>query len=113
MYVDLKTPSNGPCVIVGSPFTFILLKKAKMKADYLQNQSQSIEHMASTMEMDSKYCHVLFQAQIQIIVDKANKIKINNLKVTEDFGLYVRRSSKKRLMRFSTCRTRDLHPTHG
>jgi len=75
MYVDLKTPSHEPCVIVDSPFTFILLKKAKMKVDYLQNQSQSIEHMASTMEMDSKYCHVLFQAQIQIMLTRQTKFK--------------------------------------
>jgi hypothetical protein len=37
MYVDLKTPSYGPCVALISPFTSIMLEKVRMKMDYLQN----------------------------------------------------------------------------
>ncbi len=37
MYVDLKTPSYGPCVALIPPFTSIMLEKVRMKMDYLQN----------------------------------------------------------------------------
>jgi hypothetical protein len=43
IYVDLKIPSHGPCVALAPWFTSIILEKSKMKVDYLQNQSQSIE----------------------------------------------------------------------
>jgi hypothetical protein len=46
--------------------------------NYLQNQSWSIEQMASTMEMDLEQHLTLMQTQMHISVGKVNKIKINN-----------------------------------
>jgi hypothetical protein len=41
------------------------------------------------MEVDSKQHHVLLQSQMQIIVGKTNKVKINNLKIVRDLENYM------------------------
>jgi hypothetical protein len=51
-YVDLEAPSHGCSVTLSLPSTSTLIEKVKTKVNYLQNQSLSIEMMASTMELD-------------------------------------------------------------
>jgi hypothetical protein len=51
--MDLDLPSHGLNVSCGPTSTSMPLAKSRTKVTYLQHQSCSIKHMASTMEVDS------------------------------------------------------------
>ncbi len=49
------------------------------------------------MEVNSKQHHVLLQSQIQIIIGKTNKIKINNLKIVRDLKITCEEEFKEKV----------------
>jgi len=57
--MDSDLPSTRHVINSSPSSTSIPTNKGKMNGEYLQHQSQRIERMASTMEMDSKQCPVL------------------------------------------------------
>jgi hypothetical protein len=54
IFMDYNLPAIGHVINSSLSSTSIPTNKGKMNDEYLQHQSQSIERMASTMEVDSK-----------------------------------------------------------
>jgi hypothetical protein len=100
---SISMDSNPPLVapVVNSSPSFSSTptptNKGKTKGGYLQQYSQNIESMASTMEVDSKQHLVLMHAHMQITIGKTNKVKINNLKIARKLGVISEEEFKAKI----------------